>query len=94
MSFYDKQQAIEDIERILSFYGRRVQRGFFTVGEYEDENVKIVQHLNYNFEIYWRGEKVPLGKIAMDSGLGQWLLRMAVKCDDIVVRWLPVEIWH
>jgi hypothetical protein len=86
---YDIDQLNKDLSTIVSRLGNRVQHGFYTVGVYEDDVIKIVDTYidPAGPEVYLKQKSnldVRLGKpFNTDCWAGSRILSLAVQLGDV-----------
>lgn len=79
---YDQTQLQKDLRNIVSMFGKRRQRGFFTEGVYEDVYIKLVDRYTTPVQIFIKDTLVEAETLLAESFTGQHILKLVVKIED------------
>lgn len=84
--YYDFNQLSKDLTNIARVFGTRKQHGFFTMGVYEDDDLKIEDHYTSACVVLHKGQKVELDFLAMKDEVAMKILKLAIKVDERSMR--------
>lgn len=82
MNIYDKEQLLKDLQLIVSWYGERVQHGFYTRGVYHKGGITIVDRYVDEPVLCFNQKRMYLDEIDIGSSFGDLILRLAQNAGD------------
>jgi len=80
---YDTNQLEKDICLIVDTFGKLTPFGFYTVGIYEEDDVKLIDTYIYEKYVMYKGELVDTQNIKINSYIGKLILEKAIKAEEI-----------
>lgn len=79
--YYDYNQLVNDLCRITSAFGERVQHGFYTITVFKENGIEIRRGLN-EVTVTGNGQKIDLDFLPMKNPIAEKLLKLAIKADE------------
>lgn len=82
---YDNEQLKKDLSRIVAYRGERKPNGFYTIGVFVDEQVKIVDRYTdpNGPEVYTPNNvRVNYQDIKTSGGVGEYILNLVLRIED------------
>jgi len=86
--YYNRDQFNKDLSLIVKVFGerkkKRKQCGFYTEGVYEDNTFRITDPYTYEPQIHYGSTWVGKDDIKMDSVVGRFVLKKAIKAEELL----------
>lgn len=81
--FYNRDQFNKDLSLIVSVFGERKQKGFYTEGIYEDNDIIIKDSYVMEPQIFWRKNWIGKDDIRINEYIAQYVMKKAMIAEEM-----------